>query len=231
VRALRLVSEKTEELRFQAMHDPLTGLANRALVIDRAEQMLSRARRADKSIAIATMFIDVDGFKEVNDTLGHAAGDEFLRIIADRLSSVVRDTDTVGRIGGDEFVVLAEGEALSASPGLVAERILAELRQPFNLHWGLGAPQSRSVSIGVAVGQRDSPDDLLRDADMALYRAKEAGGNRYVIFEEGMRTAVPDRVARETDLRDGLATESSTAASATPRRTRSGPDRRSKPRA
>ena len=174
-RALRLVSEKTEQLSFQAMHDGLTDLPNRALVLDRAELMLARARRQDTPIA--TMFIDVDGFKHVNDTFGHAAGDQFLRIIADRLSSVVRETDTVGRLGGDEFVVLVEGETLSAGPELVAERLLAVLRQPFELDGALGRPQSCSVSIGVAVGQRSTADELLRDADLA-HVSGQAGRQR-----------------------------------------------------
>jgi len=164
----RQLIEKTEELSFQALHDGLTGLPNRALVIDRAELMLARARR--QHTPTATMFVDVDGFKRINDTFGHAAGDEFLRIIAGRLSSVVRETDTVGRLGGDEFVVLLEGETLFAGPELVAERVLAVLRQPFELEDSKGRPQSASVSIGIAVGQRDSADELLRDADLALYQ-------------------------------------------------------------
>jgi diguanylate cyclase (GGDEF)-like protein len=204
-RALRLVFEKTQQLSFQAMHDTLTGLPNRALVIDRAEQMLARARRAHTPTA--TMFIDVDGFKAINDTFGHAAGDQFLRIIADRLSSVVRETDTGGRLGGDEFVVLAEGETLFAGPELVAERLLAVLRQPLELDEAPGRPQSCSVSIGIAVGQRDSAEELLRDADLALYQAKKAGKDRYVIFEESMHTASADRIALETDLREALAND------------------------
>jgi diguanylate cyclase (GGDEF)-like protein len=205
VRALRLVFQKTQELSYQAMHDGLTGLPNRALVLDRATQMLARARRAHTPTA--TMFIDVDGFKAINDTFGHAAGDQFLRIIAERLSSVVRDTDTVGRLGGDEFVVLAEGETLFAGPELVAERILAVLRQPFELDEALGRLQSCSASIGIAVGQRDSADQLLRDADLALYQAKKAGKDRYVFFDETMQTASADRIALETDLRDALAND------------------------
>ena len=202
-RALRLVSEKTEELSFQAMHDGLTELPNRALVNDRAELMLARARR--QHTPTATMFIDVDGFKDINDTFGHAAGDQFLQIIAARLSSVVRETDTVGRLGGDEFVVLVEGETLFAGPELVAERLLAVLRQPFELEGSLGRPQSCSVSIGIAVGQRPTADALLRDADLALYEAKQAGKDRYVMFDESMQTASADRIALETDLGDALA--------------------------
>jgi diguanylate cyclase (GGDEF)-like protein len=204
-RALRLVSEKTEQLSFQAMHDALTGLPNRALVIDRAELMLARARR--QHTPTATLFIDVDGFKHVNDTFGHATGDQFLRVIAARLSSAVRETDTVGRLGGDEFVVLLEGETLFAGPELVAERLLVVLRQPFEVEGSMGRPQSSSVSIGIAVGQRSSADELLRDADLALYQAKQAGKDRYVIFEESMQTASADRFALETDLGYALAKE------------------------
>jgi diguanylate cyclase (GGDEF)-like protein len=204
-RALRLVSEKTEQLSFQAMHDGLTDLPNRALVLDRAELMLARARRQDTPIA--TMFVDVDGFKHVNDTFGHAAGDQFLQIIATRLSSVIRETDTVGRLGGDEFVVLVEGETLSAGAELVAERLLAVLRQPFELDSALGRPQSCSVSIGVAVGQRATADQLLHDADLAMYQAKQGGKDRYVLFEESMQTDSADRLELETDLRDALAND------------------------
>jgi diguanylate cyclase (GGDEF)-like protein len=204
-RALRLVFEKTEQLSFQAMHDALTGLPNRALVLDRAEQMLARARRQDTPIA--TMFIDVDGFKHVNDTFGHAAGDQFLQIIAARLSSVVRETDTVGRLGGDEFVVLVEGETMSAGAELVAERLLTVLRQPVEFDGALGRPQSCSVSIGVAVGQRSTADELLRDADLAMYQAKQAGKDRYVLFDESMQTDSADRIELDTDLRDALAND------------------------
>jgi len=204
-RALRLVFEKTEQLSYQAMHDGLTDLPNRALVIDRAELMLARARRQDTPIA--TMFIDVDGFKHVNDTFGHSAGDQFLQIIATRLSSVIRETDTVGRLGGDEFVVLVEGETMFAGAELVAERLLAVLRQPFELDGALGRPQSCSVSIGVAVGQRATADQLLHDADLAMYQAKQAGKDRYVLFEESMQTDSADRLELETDLRDALANE------------------------
>jgi diguanylate cyclase (GGDEF)-like protein len=202
-RALRRVSEKTELLSFQAMHDALTELPNRALVLDRAEQMLARARRAHTPTAV--MFIDVDDFKGVNDTFGHAAGDQFLRIVAERLSSVVRETDTVGRLGGDEFVMLVEGDTLLAGPELVAERLLAVLREPLQIDGVASRHQSRTVSIGVAVGPRATADELLRDADLALYQAKKAGRDRYVIFEESMHVASADRIALQADLRDALA--------------------------
>jgi diguanylate cyclase (GGDEF)-like protein len=204
-RALRLVFEKTQQLSYQAMHDDLTKLPNRALVIDRAGLMLARARRQDTPIA--TMFIDVDGFKHINDTFGHAAGDQFLQVIATRLSGVIRETDTVGRLGGDEFVVLVEGETLFAGAEVVAQRLLTVLRQPFELDGARGRPQSCSVSIGVAIGQRATADQLLRDADMAMYQAKQAGKDRYVFFDESMQTNSADRIELETDLRDALAND------------------------
>ena len=165
--------------------------------------MLARARRYHTPIA--ALFIDVDGFKHVNDTFGHAAGDQFLRVIAERLSGVVRDSDSVGRLGGDEFVVLVEGETLFAGPETVAERLLAVLRQPFEVAGSVGRPQSSSVSIGIAVGQRSSADEMLRDADLALYKAKQAGKDRYVIFDQSMQTASADRFALETELGSALA--------------------------
>jgi len=202
--ALALLTGRWRALR-QAMHDGLTDLPNRALVLDRAELMLARARRQETPIA--TMFIDVDGFKHVNDTFGHAAGDQFLQIVAKRLSSVVRETDTVGRLSGDEFVVLVEGETMSAGAELVAERLLAVLHQPFELDSALGRPQACSASIGVAVGQRSTTDELLRDADLAMYQAKQAGTDRYVLFEESMQTNSADHIELETDLRDALAND------------------------
>ncbi len=203
-RALRLVSEKTQQLSFQAMHDALTGLPNRALLVDRAAQMLARARRQQSHVA--ALFIDVDGFKRVNDTYGHAAGDELLRVVAARLSSVIRASDTVGRLGGDEFVALIDGdEANGVPPQLVAERVLELLRQPFPLTTANGVAVSISASIGIALGQTCNADELLRDADVALYRAKEAGKDRYVLFQESMQLQAAERRALETDLAQALA--------------------------
>jgi diguanylate cyclase (GGDEF)-like protein len=155
--ALRMVDEKTGQLRHQALHDALTGLPNRALIMDRAEQLLTRARR--EGFEPAAMFIDLDGFKDVNDTLGHESGDELLRGVASRIAGVLRASDTVGRLGGDEFVVLVEGE-----PDQVAQRILELLREPFALRAADG-PVSVTGSIGIASGLRDAAKDLLRDAD------------------------------------------------------------------
>jgi len=170
-----------DQIRFQAVHDALTGLPNRALIIDRAEQMLTSATR--RSGAVAALFLDLDGFKEVNDTLGHGAGDQVLREVGRRLSTSMRESDTVGRLGGDEFVVLVDGTAADAEPELVAGRLLEVLSTPFELDEAPGRPVTLSASIGIAIGVRLSAADLLADADRALYRAKAAGKNCFAIFE------------------------------------------------
>jgi diguanylate cyclase (GGDEF)-like protein len=201
-RALGMVYEKTGQLRHQALHDALTGLPNRVLALDRAQQMLARARR--QQIPVAALYVDIDGFKHVNDTFGHAAGDELLQTVAARLTTVVREGDTAARLGGDEFVVLLEGSALDAGPELVAERLLDVLREPYDLSHKLGRQLSISASIGIASGARESADELLRDADLALYRAKAEGRNRYVLFQASMQTASHDRLTLEMDLAEAL---------------------------
>jgi diguanylate cyclase (GGDEF)-like protein len=201
-RARRLVSEKTGELEHLAMHDALTGLPNRVLALDRAEQLLARARRTQTPIA--ALYIDIDGFKHVNDTFGHATGDLFLQLVAERLGSVVRESDTAARLAGDEFLVLLDGSTLDVAPELVAERLLEMLREPYDLQAQIGRQVSVTASIGVALGQRASAEELLADADVALYSAKTAGKNNYVVFESSMQTAVQDRLAFELDLADAL---------------------------
>ncbi|HTD58606.1 MAG TPA: EAL domain-containing protein [Solirubrobacteraceae bacterium] len=203
-RALGMVEQKTGQLRHQALHDPLTGLPNRILALDRAEQMLARARR--QHVPVAALYVDIDGFKHVNDTFGHAAGDELLRIVAMRLAGVVREGDTAARLSGDEFVVLVEGSALDAGAELVAERLLEVLRQPYDMGMNvdLGRQLSITPSIGVAVGMRGDAVELLRDADLALYEAKAAGRNCYVLFESGMQTAAQDKLTLEMELAEAL---------------------------
>ena len=194
--ALELVEERTAELRHQALHDSLTGLPNRFLVNQRAHDLLCRARSED--LRIAVFFIDLDNFKTVNDTFGHGIGDELLRAVAARLSTSVRDCDTVGRLGGDEFVVLSEvpDEGLN----VLAERLLAVLRQPFRLGETNKIDLATSASIGIATGRYDSPEDLLRDADTAMYKAKSAGKNCHVIFRQELYQAVKNQLSLDSDL-------------------------------
>jgi diguanylate cyclase (GGDEF)-like protein len=161
--------------------------------------MLARARRQHSQAAI--LFLDIDGFKYVNDTFGHANGDRLLQSVAARLSSVVRDGDTVGRLGGDEFVVLLDSPGVEVSPELVAERVLAVLRQPIDLNESGGRTLTITASIGIAAGSRATADDFLRDANIALYAAKEAGRDRYQQFESGMQAVAEDHLNLETDLR------------------------------
>jgi diguanylate cyclase (GGDEF)-like protein len=204
VRALRLVTERTTELRHQSLHDGLTGLANRVLIMDRIEQLLARNRR--RGVEGAALFIDLDEFKNVNDTLGHNAGDQLLVAVAARLRSTLRDADTIGRMGGDEFVVLIDGGDLSVAPYLVAERLLDVMRQPFELR-DARMPLTMNTSIGVAVGDRATAGELLRDADVALYEAKARGKNRYQLFHPEMQTTISQRVELEFDLRSALTDE------------------------
>ncbi len=195
------LGRREEELAFLATHDPLTGLPNRTLILDRVEQMLARSAR--NQTPVAALFIDVDNFKTINDTLGHGVGDELLRAVAARLEGVVRHADALGRLGGDEFVVIAEELSLAAGPELVAERLLEALKHPFKL----GAEETRltvTASIGIAAGERACAEDLLRDADIAMYRAKWDGKNRYAVFESGMQDKVQNRMELDMDLREAL---------------------------
>jgi diguanylate cyclase (GGDEF)-like protein len=206
-RADEELARRQEELAFMATHDPLSGLPNRTLMLDRVEQMLVRARR--NQAPIAALFIDLDNFKSINDTLGHKVGDELLKLVTARLQGVVRDADALGRIGGDEFVIVAEELSLAAGPELIAERLLEGLREPFELTGGQETRLTVTVtaSIGIATGDRTSPDELLRDADIAMYRAKWDGKNRYVVFESGMQDAVQSHMELEMDLREALENE------------------------
>ncbi len=200
-RADEELTRRQEELAFLATHDTLTGLPNRTLIIDRVEQMLVRSRR--NQTPVAALFVDLDNFKSINDTLGHGAGDELLRAVAARLDGIVRATDALGRLGGDEFVVIAEELSLAAGPEVIAERLLEALKEPFKL----AEQETRltvTASIGIAMGERASAEDLLRDADIAMYQAKWDGRNRYVVFESGMQDAVQSRMELEMDLREAL---------------------------
>jgi diguanylate cyclase (GGDEF)-like protein len=201
-RAWRLVGERTGELEYLALHDPLTDLPNRILVLDRAEQILARARRHD--VPVTALFVDIDGFKQINDRYGHQAGDEILRHVGARLNAVLRDSDTVGRLGGDEFVMLVDSLGLDAAPELVAERILDVLRQPIELMDEASPAISLTASIGIATGRPPSAEALMQDADLALYKAKAIGRNGYVKFESAMQVAAQDRIHLETELAAAL---------------------------
>jgi diguanylate cyclase (GGDEF)-like protein len=195
------LASRQEELRFMATHDVLTELPNRTLILDRGEQALLRARRRQSSVA--ALFIDIDNFKGINDSFGHETGDELLRMLAARLRGVIRETDALGRFGGDEFIVIAEELSLGAGPEVIAERVLEALKEPFKLS-SQDAPVSVRASVGIATGERPSAEELLRDADIAMYRAKWEGKNRYVVFESRMQDAAQSRMALEMDLREAL---------------------------
>ena len=193
----RELSEKNRALSYQALHDGLTELPNRALVLDRTERMLARAAR-DPHIVAGALFVDIDNFKHVNDSLGHAAGDQLLKVVGQRLLSTVRDQDTVGRLGGDEFVVLVESSLEDAAYDVLAQRMTESLREPVDLKDGPTA-FSVTASIGVAAGQFKTADELLRDADRALYSAKTKGKDRYSLFKADGHTNT-DRAADATGL-------------------------------
>ena len=200
-RALALVHERTDELRHQALHDALTGLPNRALILDRIGQMLARAPPGAGTRAV--LFLDLDNFKDINDTLGHRAGDELLVATGTRLTDALRGGDTVGRFGGDEFVVLTGSTEPPDGTGTVADRIMAAMAEPFEID-GSDTPLTVSVSIGVAEGIRATPEGLLQDADIALYRAKADGKDCVVRFSPSMRTAVDDHRHLAVDLQAAL---------------------------
>ena len=174
--------------------------------MDRIEQLLSRSQR--NGTVGAALYLDLDEFKNVNDNLGHEVGDKLLVAVAARLQGMLRDVDTIGRMGGDEFVVLIDAATLNAAPELVADRLLQVMRQPFELE-RTATPLMINASIGIAVGDRLSPGDLLRDADVALYQAKSAGKNCFRVFNSAMHTGNQQRIELEFDLGSPLRAGSS----------------------
>ncbi|WP_418648204.1 EAL domain-containing protein [Thauera butanivorans] len=195
-----------EEARYLAFYDALTQLPNRRLLVDRLQQATVNGMRSGLSTAV--FFVDVDNFKTLNDTRGHEVGDLLLQQIADCLCECVREQDTVARLGGDEFVVVAQnlsGEApeAAAQARMLGELILARLRQPWNL---AGREHHLSVSIGVTLlsGRPEPVDEVLKQADMAMYRAKDAGRNTLSFFDPDMQQAVNRRAMLEAELRNGL---------------------------
>ncbi|HEX5806359.1 MAG TPA: EAL domain-containing protein [Macromonas sp.] len=189
-----------ERITYLAYRDPLTDLPNRTLLRDRVEQAMAMASREDAGLAL--LFLDLDRFKNINDSLGHAVGDQLLCEVARRLSLVVRETDTVGRLGGDEFLLLLPGADAEAAT-LVAQKILGALSQSCRLE---GHELTTSPSIGIALFPRDgrSFDELLKTADTAMYRSKEQGRNTYCFFSPEMNEEVSQRIVLEARLRRAL---------------------------
>jgi diguanylate cyclase (GGDEF)-like protein len=189
-----------EQTQHEALHDSLTGLPNRSLFLDRLQHSLSVAARRRTTIAV--LFLDLDQFKLVNDSLGHAAGDELLAAVAPRIEQALRPGDTVARFGGDEFAVLAEDVRNEHGATRIAERIAEALARPFILR---EREHFASASIGISIGTgAEEPEALIRDADAALYRAKDHGRGGYEIFDEVMRSRVIEHMQTENDLRRAL---------------------------
>ena len=201
---LRSVHERKvleERLAHQAFHDSLTRLANRVLFADRLEHALVRARRG--GLPVTVLFVDLDDFKKVNDSYGHAVGDQLLIEVSRRLLACVRAEDTAARLGGDEFAVLLEKGGGVERAREIAERVAEAVRAPFRLA-GREIVLGASLGIATAEGGGESAGDLLRNADVAMYRAKEIGKGQVVVFEPSMQTAVRERLELEADLRGAL---------------------------
>ena len=204
--ALQLeITERTlveQRLLHVASHDELTGLANRALFMDRFEQMIARVQRRHDHTA-AVIFLDLDRFKQVNDSLGHFVGDELLVSVATRLKKSLRTGDTLARLGGDEFIFLLEDLDDPLDASAFAERILSTLAAPFTI---MNREIFASASIGIAITRTgfDSPEDVLRDADIAMYEAKDLGKQRYVVFTPELLDRAAGLLQLETDLKGAL---------------------------
>ena len=188
-----------QQLLHDAMHDALTGLPNWALFMDRLGISIAQSKRREEHM-FAVLFLDLDRFKNVNDSLGHSLGDKLLVAIARRLRKMMRPGDTVARLGGDEFAVLVNAVEAPSDATRISERIHDELSRPFDLE---GHEVFTTASIGIALGSNgyDRPEDVLRDADTAMYRAKSLGKNRHSIFDQNMHERVVELLQLETDLR------------------------------
>jgi diguanylate cyclase (GGDEF)-like protein len=203
-RAVRYAIERKGaelELAHQALHDSLTELPNRALFLDRLEQALVRTQRNPSPVAV--LFLDIDSFKLINDSLGHDAGDQLLVELAGRLAGVVRPSDTVARFGGDEFTILCDHVNSSYDVIAIANRVAEAVALPFTVG-GHEVFVTSSVGIAFAKGERDDPALLVRNADAAMYRAKEKGGARYEVFDQLMRARATKRLELQSDLHRAL---------------------------
>ncbi len=190
-----------DQLTHQALHDPLTKIANRALFKNRVDHALTKLARSNTTLAV--LFLDLDNFKAINDSLGHAAGDKLLVCVAERLQDCLRDADTAARLGGDEFAVLVEAMLRPDEAVVIAERILSVFCQPFVID---GKEIFVGTSIGIAPSSRGAlvSEELLRNADLAMYLAKSQGKGKYVEFEAKMHEALMERIELEDDLRRGI---------------------------
>ena len=191
------------KLRYDACHDTLTGLANRAAFLHRLQQVITRQKR-DRRTPYAVLFIDLDRFKVINDSFGHLVGDSLLIMAGERLQTCVREPDTVARFGGDEFVILLPEITGVAVATEIADRIIAELRRSFQLKNGYEVFVEASIGIAFSHEGYERPEDVLRDADIAMYDAKNAGKGRYVVFDPASQTNVLARLQLENDLRRGM---------------------------
>jgi diguanylate cyclase (GGDEF)-like protein len=185
----------------QAFYDPLTGLPNRALFMDRLEHALAHALRQQSCLAV--LLLDLDRFKIVNDSLGHEAGDELLLGVAHRLKRNIRPMDSAARVGGDEFMILLDNITDETQAVHVAERIIETLRDPFHLH-GHDVFATTSIGIVLTTSTKNTAAELLRDADIALYRAKASGTAQYEVYDTSMHARALDRLRLEVDLRQGI---------------------------
>jgi diguanylate cyclase (GGDEF)-like protein/PAS domain S-box-containing protein len=193
--------ELEEQLTHQALHDPLTKIANRVLFRDRVDHALSKLRR--ENTALAVLFLDLDNFKSINDSIGHGAGDKLLIAVAQRLQDCLRSSDTAARLGGDEFAVLVETVRNSQEAIMIAERIKSVFKQPFVIE-GKEVYMGTSIGIAQSGDEAATADDLLRNADLAMYRAKNDGKGNYVVFEPRMHEDLMERLELEDDLRAAI---------------------------
>jgi len=195
------IKASQEQLHHLAHHDNLTGLPNRLLLKDRLEQSFKRARREKRSVAV--LFLDLDDFKKINDSLGHQVGDELLKQAARRIKALLRKNDTVARLGGDEFVILLDRLERPEDASLVARKVLSTLKQPFNL-------ANRELYVGVSIGISIFPQDgeesdtLVKNADVSMYRAKQQGKNHFQFYTEELSQTANHRMELEADLRKAL---------------------------